>query len=141
MSAQPDKKILFVDDEENVLKAIKRQFHRQFKVETALGGEQGLEVIANSGPFAVVVSDLHMNGMNGLDFLKLVTATQPKAVNILITSYRDEYMFSDAVRMGVTEFIDKTFYVKALVGLMGLSLRRQTQKQANRLGSYKAGKL
>jgi DNA-binding NtrC family response regulator len=38
-------------------------------------------------------------------------------------------MFSDAVRMGVTEFIDKPFSVKALVALLALSLKRQTNKR------------
>jgi DNA-binding NtrC family response regulator len=68
--------------------------------------------------------------MNGLDFLKLATATHPAAVNILITAYRDEYMFSEAIRMGVTEFIEKPFSVKALVALLALSLKRQTKKRA-----------
>jgi DNA-binding NtrC family response regulator len=68
--------------------------------------------------------------MNGLDFLKLATVTRPAAVNILITAYRDEYMFSEAIRMGVTEFIEKPFSVKALVALLALSLKRQTKKRA-----------
>jgi DNA-binding NtrC family response regulator len=67
--------------------------------------------------------------MNGLDFLKTATATHPEAVNILITAYRDEYMFSDAVKIGVTEFIEKPFSVKALVALLALSLKRQTKKR------------
>jgi DNA-binding NtrC family response regulator len=59
----------------------------------------------------------------------MATATRPAAVNILITAYRDEYMFSEALRMGVTEFIEKPFSVKALVALLALSLKRQTKRR------------
>jgi DNA-binding NtrC family response regulator len=66
--------------------------------------------------------------MNGLDFLKLATRTHPQAVNILITAYRDEYLFTEAIRMGVTEFIDKPFSVKALAELLAVSLKRRAKK-------------
>ena len=108
MSAQPDKKILFVDDEENVLKAIKRQFHRQFKIETALGGEQGLELIERSGPFAVVVSDLHMNGMNGLEFLRDVHEKYSDTICVMLTGFAELDIAVDAVNEGVVfKFLTK----------------------------------
>ena len=52
-----DEKILFVDDDANILEAYKRQLRKQFTVETVLGGEEGLTAIRMLGPFAVVVSD------------------------------------------------------------------------------------
>ena len=108
MSVQPDKKILFVDDEENVLKAIKRQFHRQFRIETAIGGEQGLELISSSGPFAVVVSDLHMNGMNGLEFLRQVHEKSPDSICVMLTGFAELDVAVDAVNEGVVfKFLTK----------------------------------
>jgi DNA-binding NtrC family response regulator len=94
----------------------------------AESAEEGLEAIKEE-QFDIIISDFRLPGMNGLDFLKLANAIQPQTVNILITAYRDEYMFSDAVRVGVTEFIDKPFSVKALVALLALSLKRQTKKR------------
>jgi DNA-binding NtrC family response regulator len=91
--------------------------------------EEGLKAIKEE-QFDIIISDFRLPGMNGLDFLKLATATHPAAVNILITAYRDEYMFSEAIRIGVTEFIEKPFSVKALVALLALSLKRQTKKRA-----------
>ena len=67
--------------------------------------------------------------MNGLEFLKLATINHPDTVNILITAYRDEYLFTEAVRIGITEFIDKPFSVKALAELLAISLKRQTKKR------------
>jgi len=43
-------KILFVDDEENVLSALKRQFRKQYSVSTALGGTSALQMITDDGP-------------------------------------------------------------------------------------------
>jgi len=60
-------KILLVDDEPKVLAAIKRQLRKKFRFETALSGEEALKVIDEKGPFAVVVSDYKMPGMNGID--------------------------------------------------------------------------
>ena len=62
-------KILFVDDEPMILEAISRQLRRRFEFETAPGGEAGLEKIRDNGPFAVVVSDMRMAGLNGAQFL------------------------------------------------------------------------
>ena len=80
MAAEPEKNevrnpltpILFVDDDPNILAAYKRQLRTQFPVDTAPGGEQGLEEITHRGPYAVVVSDLRMPGMDGIEFLSRV---------------------------------------------------------------------
>ena len=58
--------VLFVDDDENILDAYKRQLRRQFRIYTAQGGEQGLAAVNNQGPYAVIVSDLRMPGMDGI---------------------------------------------------------------------------
>lgn len=96
-----DRKILFVDDEANVLKAIKRQFYRQFEIQTALGGEQGLEMIATEGPFAVIVSDLQMEDMNGLDFLRRVRESSPDSICVILTGFADLNVAVNAVNEGI----------------------------------------
>jgi two-component system response regulator YesN len=90
--------------------------------------EEGLQAIKEER-FDIIISDFRLPGMNGLEFLKLANITHPDSVNILITAYRDEYLFSEAIRLGVTEFIDKPFSVKALAELLAVSLKRQTQKR------------
>ena len=108
MSSQSDKRILFVDDEENILSAIKRQFHKQFRIETALGGEQGLEIISNCEPFPVIVSDLHMNGMNGIDFLRQVRKKSPDTICVMLTGFAELDVAVDAVNEGVVfKFLTK----------------------------------
>ena len=84
-----------MDDEVNVLNAIKRQFHRQFRIETASGGEQALEKIEKAGPFAVVVSDFKMQDMNGLTLR--VRQNHLDTICVILTGFADLNLAVDAV--------------------------------------------
>jgi DNA-binding NtrC family response regulator len=124
-------KTLLVDDDEFIRDSLKIAFTTKgCSIRVAETAEEGLQAIKED-QFDIIISDFRLPGMNGLDFLKLATVTQPQAVNILITAYRDEYCFSEAIRIGVTEFIEKPFSVKALVALLALSLKRQTKKRVS----------
>ena len=82
-------KILCVDDEANILEGIARQFRKQFHIDTALGGEEGLRAIAERGPYAVVVSDMRMPVMDGAEFLARVRNTWPSTVRMILTGQAD----------------------------------------------------
>lgn len=92
-------KVLCVDDEPNILMAFRRQL-RQFDLETAVGAEAGLETLAAKGPFAVVVSDLRMPGMDGVEFLSRVKESSPDTVRIMLTGQADLRSASLAVNEG-----------------------------------------
>jgi DNA-binding NtrC family response regulator len=64
--------VLFVDDEPNLLGAIARALRKQFDVRTAVGGREGLQLLETGGPVAVVVSDMRMPEMDGVQFLAKV---------------------------------------------------------------------
>src|SRR5262245_51674395 len=93
-------RILFVDDEENLLAAVARQLRKEFDVETALGGELGLEAIDRNGPYAVVVSDMRMPGMDGIEFLRRVKDRMPDAVRMMLTGNSDLGTAMQAVNEG-----------------------------------------
>ena len=121
-------KTLLVDDDELIRDSLKIAFaNKGCSMRVAETAEEGLQAIKEE-QFDIIISDFRLPGMNGLDFLKLATRTHPQAVNILITAYRDEYLFTEAIRMGVTEFIDKPFSVKALAELLAVSLKRRAKK-------------
>lgn len=71
------RRILFVDDEVNLLQATERRFRKEFTIQTAAGPEAALSAMKESGPFAVVVSDLRMPLMNGVDFLIRASNCRP----------------------------------------------------------------
>jgi DNA-binding NtrC family response regulator len=93
-------KILFVDDESNILDAYKRQLKKQFPVETALGAEEGLNAITKKGPFAVIVSDLRMPGMDGNQFLAKVKEAAPESIRMMLTGYADFKTAMEAINSG-----------------------------------------
>lgn len=112
-------KILFVDDELAVLNGYERLLHREFEVSIALGGEQGLASIRGNGPYAVVISDMRMPGMNGAQFLSQVRQKAPDTVRMLLTGYADLNAAMDAVNEGnifrfLTKPCEKELLVKAL---------------------------
>ena len=82
-------KLLFVDDELNILTAYRRQLRKEYDITTALGGQEGLKVIEHGGPFAVVVSDLRMPDMSGIQFLAQVKEQSPDSVRVMITGFAD----------------------------------------------------
>lgn len=101
-------KILFVDDEENVLSAFRRQLRGRFEVETARSGKEGLEKLALEGPYAVVVADLRMPGMDGINFLAKARQAAPDTVRIMLTGYADLSNAIEAINEGnIFRFLTK----------------------------------
>jgi response regulator RpfG family c-di-GMP phosphodiesterase len=82
-------KILFVDDEKNLLASYERRLRKQYALETAPGGEEGLAKLAQNGPFALVVADRQMPGMDGTRFLALVKERCPDTVRMMLTGNVD----------------------------------------------------
>ena len=102
------KRILFVDDDPRVLQAFERQFYKKFEVRTAIGPELGLQVLAGEGPFAAVVSDLRMPGMNGIEFLTRVRQAAPDTVRVMLTGDADLSAAMAAVNEGkIFQFLTK----------------------------------
>ncbi|MFN7995554.1 MAG: response regulator [Bryobacteraceae bacterium] len=102
------RRILFVDDEPNILQVFERQFHRRFEVKTALGPELGLMEARYGGPFAAVVSDLHMPLMNGIQFLSRFRKASPDSVRIMLTGQADLTDAIAAVNEGhIFQFLGK----------------------------------
>ena len=77
--------ILCVDDEPRVLEGMQRNLRKKFRVTTALGPQEGLQKLADGGPFAVVVSDMKMPTMNGAELLELVRERSPQSTRVLLT--------------------------------------------------------
>jgi response regulator RpfG family c-di-GMP phosphodiesterase len=96
----PIPSILFVDDDQNVLESMQRQFRKKYGIQTAMGPQAGLRVFKKDGPFSVVVSDLQMPGMNGIQFLAAVRNQAPETVRIMLTGQGDLSAAVAAVNQG-----------------------------------------
>jgi len=105
-----NEKILFVDDDLNILHSFKRNLRKHFNIATASGGEEGLEKLTQDGPFAVVVSDMRMPGMNGTQFLSQVREKYPNIVRILLTGQADMKDAIEVVNQGqIHQFLTKPY--------------------------------
>jgi response regulator RpfG family c-di-GMP phosphodiesterase len=80
-------RILLVDDEPNVLDALRRQLRREFRVETAVGAAKGLFTLGQTEPFEVIVSDFLMPGINGAEFLAATRKASPHSTRMLLTGH------------------------------------------------------
>lgn len=78
-------KILLVDDDNNILDGYRRSLSREFVMETALGGQQGVEFATHNGPYAVVVSDMRMPGIDGIQLLSKIKALAPDTIRVMLT--------------------------------------------------------
>ncbi len=97
---EPVLKTLIVDDEDNVLRAIKRLFmDEQTEVLTAASGRAGLEILKEN-EIALIISDQRMPGMSGSEFLKLAREIAPDAIRIILTGYADITAAVDAINKG-----------------------------------------
>lgn len=101
-------KILFVDDDPNLLDGYRRTLRKDFDAEFALGPEKGLEAIDSGIEFAIVVADMRMPGMDGIEFLKRVKELSPASVRMMLTGNADVATAIDAVNHGsVFKFMTK----------------------------------
>lgn len=108
-------KVLFVDDEQAVLDSLRRGLCRAYTVTTARGPEEGLRTVETDGPFAVVVSDLRMPGMDGVHFLKKVREISPLTVGIMLTGHGDLTAAMQAVNEGhIFRFLTKPCPIPSL---------------------------
>lgn len=126
-------KILFVDDEPNVLAGFARQLRGRYAVETAHGPAEGGRALAARGPFAVVVSDMRMPEMDGARFLARVRAEHPDAVRLLLTGYADLPSAIQAVNDGwIFRFLTKPCPPDALAAALDAALAQHRLVAAER---------
>ncbi|MEW6764260.1 MAG: sigma-54 dependent transcriptional regulator [Pseudomonadota bacterium] len=129
--------VLFVDDDPRAGELFARFARREpFAVEVFRDPRKALARVEAEPP-AVIVSDLKMPGMNGIELLQAVRARQPKLPFILITGYSTLDDAIEALRLGATDFIKKPFEMDELLALIREQFERRPVKTvpARRYGS------
>lgn len=119
-------KILLVDDEANVLSGYTRNFEGYFNIETANGGIDALTRIKNiQEPYAVVLTDLRMPGISGVELLRQTKELTPDTVRIMISGNADLQATLDAVNEGaVFRFLTKPCTPQDLVKALEAGLNQ-----------------
>ncbi|MBT8136689.1 MAG: response regulator [Gammaproteobacteria bacterium] len=101
-------KVLFVDDEKPVLDACRRALRKKISIDTALGPAKALEHIDDCADYAVIVSDMRMPEMTGVELLAEVKRRSPNTVRMMLTGNSDQQTAIDAVNEGdIFRFLNK----------------------------------
>ncbi len=101
-------KILLVDDDSNILDGYRRSLSKEFLMETALGGTQALALATDKGPYAVVISDMRMPGMDGIQLLSHIKAVAPDTIRVMLTGNADMETAINAINEGsIFRFLNK----------------------------------
>jgi signal transduction histidine kinase len=102
-------RLLFIDDEDIVLRSCRRVFGSEgVEIDTASSGEEGLEK-ARAGTYDVVVTDLKMPGIGGMEVLKTLRAERPELTVIVFTGYANVETAREALKNGAFDYIPKPF--------------------------------
>lgn len=132
-SKAPPERVLLVDDELQVLGGLRRQLHGVFDVAIATDGIAALKTLEEEGPFAIIVSDMRMPGMNGLELLEQVQARWPEMVRIMLTGNAEQQTAVGAVNRGhVFRFINKPCPADLLIGSLEAALKQYRLQIAER---------
>ena len=132
-------KILFVDDESNVLKSLKRLFiDADYKIFTAPSGDEGLKILKENS-VSLVISDYRMPEMNGVQFLNKVKKFYPDTIRIILSGYADVIAIVEAINDGeVYKFLAKPWNDQELLTTVGraiehFELKREHDKILDKL--------
>jgi len=128
--------LLFVDDEERVLNALRALFRNEYHVYTAASGEEALALVKRHS-IPIVVSDQRMPGMTGVELLRQVRANSPRSVRMLLTGYSDLAALVGSINEGeVFRFVMKPWdndEIRAIVSeaaTVALKLAQRAAPQA-----------
>jgi two-component system nitrogen regulation response regulator GlnG len=116
-------KLLLIDDEEDVRYSFQRILESpEIEFTTASSGEEGLKVIPKFKP-DLVLMDVRMGGMNGLETLRRIRATSPKLLVILMTAYGTTQTAIEAMKLGAYDYLLKPFDAVKIKELVGNALK------------------
>lgn len=108
-------KVLLVDDEEDFIATLGQRLEaRKLKVTTATSGEKALEIVAGKD-FDVIVLDLAMPGMDGLEVLKRIKSDHPEAEIIMLTGHGTIETGVEAMKQGAEDFLEKPVDIQQLL--------------------------
>ncbi|MBE9205236.1 response regulator [Nostoc sp. LEGE 06077] len=116
-------KILVVDDEPDNLDLLYRTFYRDYKVLRATSGPAALELLAEEGEVAVIISDQRMPIMSGTEFLSLTATQYPDIIRIILTGYTDVEDLVEAINAGkVFKYVTKPWEAEELKAVVRQAL-------------------
>lgn len=126
-------KILFVDDDPGVLEFYQDYLRTSFSIESAPDADQALTLLRCHGPYAVIVADMNMPGMNGIELLIKVQEIAPDTVRVMLTGDAEQQTAMMAINQGhIFQFLTKPCPLDALAATLRNSVKQHRLLTAER---------
>ena len=106
---KPSSKVLIVDDEEGIRESLKLILGDHYDMVLTDSGEQALRALEGDAAIGLVLLDIKMPKVNGLDVLKAIKAKRPGVNVIMVTGYKSTETAGEATRLGASGYIIKPF--------------------------------
>lgn len=144
-------RLLVVEDDKYLREEILRVLERRtaYRVDSAADGEEALKK-AEANRYDVLITDVRMPGIDGIELLERIKAKQPALASIIITAFADEQATIRALKIGANDYIRKPFSIRDLINAIDrqvtvLRLRQETERSRRFMeglvGSVQAGVL
>ena len=133
MEAVEQVRILVVDDEEIIRNLLQDTLSKTgYKTKTAKDGQEAIELIENE-PFEIIITDLKMPGMNGVELLQHVQKINPDICILIITAYGTVESSVNAMKLGAYDYICKPFELEEMKVIIEKAVERQRLLQESRM--------
>ena len=127
----PKEKILIVDDEKSIRDFLEIMLKKEgYKVASASSGEEALKLV-NQINYDLVISDIRMKGMSGVELLKSIKEINPETVVLMVTAYASVDTAIDAMKAGAYDYIAKPFKIEEVKHIIRNALDRKRLETEN----------
>lgn len=128
MEHSPPYSILYVDDEAANLETFRRAFSMDFRVKTALGAKQALQILADED-FSIVIADQRMPGLSGVELCEKLIQIKPQTLRMILTAYTEPQILLEAIQRGhVHDYIVKPWRKSELKPILEKALEQHRQQ-------------
>lgn len=142
-----DERLLIVEDEDTLRESLKRVFQREgYQVEAVMGAEPALELFEET-TFDLIISDIILPGITGIELLKRVKEVHPEQIVIIITAYASLETAVETLRAGAFDYIVKPIIHEEIKQIVRNALRQRILQKENILlkkqlgGPYDLGRI
>jgi DNA-binding response OmpR family regulator len=130
MATEESNKILVVDDSPQISKALSDLLSASgYAVRTAPSAERALQIL-ESATFDLIITDLKMTGMTGIDLAKQVLQKSPGLPVVILTGFGDMDSVINALRLGVADYLKKPFSIDEVMSVVEREIARSKGRQA-----------
>jgi two-component system, response regulator, stage 0 sporulation protein F len=118
--------LLYVDDEPINLMLLVAMFRKKYNVLTGRSGFEGLGLLEKHDDIKVVISDMRMPGMNGLEFIEKAKATYPNIIFFILTGYEITIEIENSLKIGLIDrYFQKPFQMSEIDSAINAMLNSQ----------------